>query len=393
MTGAYMSLFRVSRRTGPRQILFAGCGFLLCLWIFLYSPPALVAVPNGNVTITEALNWKDIREFNVEGRGWNDTKAFYDRLPARAESLVRPEVWNLSRQSAGLQVRFVSDATSISARWALTSTNLAMPNMAAIGCSGLDLYVRTERGDWRWLGVGQPKAQTNTATLISGMPAGEREYLLYLPLFNDPELVELGVPTNSYLRKAGPWGSGERKPIVFYGTSILQGLGAERPGLAHCAILGRRFNWPTINLGFSGHGRMEPELAELLAELDPAVYVLDCLPNMNAEQVTERVESFVAKLRGAHPHTPILLVEDRVYANAYLTPGRAAFHRANHAALRAAFERLQKSGVKNIYYLPAAHLFGDDGEWTVDGSHPNALGFMRQADAFAKVLGPLLPTP
>jgi hypothetical protein len=388
-----MSSFRVSRRTGPRQILSAGCGSLLCLWSFLYSPPELVAVPNGNATTTEALNWKDIREFDVEGRGWNDTKAFYDRLPARAESLVRPEVWNLSRQSAGLQVRFVSDATSISARWALTSANLAMPNMAALGCSGLDLYVRTEQGGWRWLGVGQPKAQTNAATLISGMPPGEREYLLYLPLFNDPEFVQLGVPTNSTLRKAGPWGSGERKPIVFYGTSILQGLGAERPGLVHSAILGRRFNWPTINLGFSGHGRMEPELADLLAELDPSVYVLDCLPNMNAEQVTERVEPFVAKLRSAHPQTPILLVEDRVYANAFLMPNRATFHAANHAALRSAFERLQKSGVKNLYYLPADQLFGDDGEWTVDGSHPNALGFMRQADAFAKVLGPLLQSP
>jgi len=85
-----------------------------------------------------------------------------------------------------------------------------------------------------------------------------------------------------------------------------------------------------------------------------------------------------------------VLVEDRVYANAYLTPARAAFHRANHAALRAVFKDLQASGVKNIYYLPADHLFGDDGEWTVDGSHPNALGFMRQADAFAQVLGPLL---
>ncbi len=385
-----MSSFWDLRRTGRRQVLFAGCGSLLCLWIFLCSLAEVLAVGNGDATSTEAFNWKDIREFNIEGRGWNDTKAFYDRLPAKAESLVRPEVWNLSRQSAGLQVRFVSDATSIAARWALTSTNLAMPNMAAIGCSGLDLYVRTKQGDWRWLGVGQPKAQTNTATLISGMPPGEREYLLYLPLFNDPEFVELAVPTNSTLRPAGPWGSGERKPIVFYGTSILQGLGAERPGLVHSAILGRRFNWPTINLGFSGQGRMEPELADLLAELDPAVYVLDCLPNMNAEQVTERVEPFVAKLRGAHPQTPILLVEDRVYANAYLTSNRAAFHSANHAALRSAFERLQKSGVKNIYYLPADQLFGDDGEWTVDGSHPNALGFMRQADAFAKLLGPLL---
>lgn len=346
--------------------------------------------PKDEPVNAQALTWTDIHTLGVEGRGWSDTKEIYDRLPAKAEKLVRPPVWGLSRDSAGLLVRFVSDAREISARWALTSSNLAMPEMAATGVSGLDLYVKDEAGQWRWLGVGEPRGQTNTTKLISKMSAGEREYLLYLPLFNDPKFVELGVPNNNFIRQAGAWGAGERKPIVFYGTSILQGLGAERPGIVHSAILGRRFHWPTINLGFSGQGRMEPEMADLLAELDPSVYVLDCLPNMGAADVKERVEPFVRRLRAAHPQTPILLVEDRVHANSYLMPGTAAGHAANHAALRIAFANLEKSGVENLHYLPADHLFGDDGEWTVDGSHPNALGFMRQADAFAAVLGPLL---
>ena len=346
--------------------------------------------PKDEPVDVQSLHWTDIRQLGVEGRGWNNTKDFYDRLPAKAEKTVRPPVWSLSRDSAGLLVRFVTDAQEISARWALTSTNLAYPEMSATGVSGLDLYVKDDAGQWRWLGVGEPRGQTNTAKLISKMSAGERESMLYLPLFNDPKFVELGVPAKNFIRQAGAWGSGERKPIVFYGTSILQGMGAERPGIVHSAILGRRFNWPIINLGFSGQGHMEPELADLLAELDPAVYVLDCLPNMNAEQVTERVAPFVLRLRTAHPQTPIVLVEDRIHANAYLTPGMAASHAANHAALRAAFANLQQRGVKNLYYLPGDHLFGDDSEWTVDGSHPNALGFMRQADVFAKVLGPLL---
>ena len=86
--------------------------------------------------------------------------------------------------------------------------------------------------------------------------------------------------------------------------------------MVHTAILGRRLDRPVINLGFSGNGKMEPELAELLAELDPAVYVLDCLPNMTAEEVDARVEPFVRALRKAHPETPIVLAEDRTYANA-----------------------------------------------------------------------------
>jgi hypothetical protein len=366
----------------------------LLLLLLTLALPA-VAAPNGNSRSGngvgfETLCWTGITNFHLEGQGWTNTAEPFDRLPARAESTVRREVWNLSRQSAGLLVRFRSDAEAIGARWTLTTPNLAMPNMAAIGVSGLDLYVRDEHGAWRWLGVGQPKAQTNTAVLISGLPRGDREYLLYLPLYNGVSSVEIGVTSNATLRAAGPWGAGGRKPIVFYGTSITQGASASRPGMCHVAMLGRRFNWPTINLGFSGQGRMEPELAELIAELDPAVFVLDCLPNMDAAGVRECVVPFVKRLRQAHAATPIVLVEDRIYANAFLTPKRAAGHRANHEALRAAYQQLQREGIRDLHYLKGDALLGDDGEGTVDGSHPNELGFSRQTDAFAKALAPLL---
>ena len=103
---------------------------------------------------------------------------------------------------------------------------------------------------------------------------------------------------------------GNRKPLVFYGTSITQGGCASRPGMVHTAILGRWLDRPVINLGFSGNGTMDPEMADLMAELDPALYILDCLPNINAAQVAKRVVPFVRTLRKARPETPILLVED-----------------------------------------------------------------------------------
>ena len=338
----------------------------------------------------EPLRWINARDLPIEGRGWNDTQAFYDRLPARAEGTVPPAVWRLSRQSAGMLVRFVTEATAIRVRWALTSPTLAMPHMAATGVSGVDLYVKQDSGAWRWLAVGQPRQQTNQVELVKGLSKAEREYLLYLPLYNGTASLEIGVPAEASFTAAGPWGAGARKPIVFYGTSILQGGCASRPGMVHSAILGRRFQYPTINLGFSGSGKMEPALAELLAELDPSVYVLDCLPNMNARLVAERVEPFVRTLRRAHPQTPIVLVEDRRYPDGFLIAHKHKTNDENHAALRAAFASLKQSGVKNLCYLAGDPLLGADGEGTVDGSHPTDLGFMRQADAFAKVLGPLL---
>ncbi|MBI3882423.1 MAG: SGNH/GDSL hydrolase family protein [Verrucomicrobia bacterium] len=370
--------------------LIAPLAFLWLVFTFtsVAQPPAerLIATAKAG----DSTRWFDIRQLGVEGQGWDDTKAPYDRLPAKAEAKVRGAVWGLSRNSAGMHVRFTTDATTIQARWAVTSSNLAMPHMAATGVSGLDLYVKTEKGQWHWLAVAKPVKQTNSVQLVTGLPPGTREFLLYLPLYNGTHSVEVGIPEGTTLAKAGPWGPGKRKPILFYGTSILHGACASRPGMVHSAILGRRFNFPTINFGFSGNGKMEPELAELFAELDPSVYVLDCLPNMDAKEVTERVEPFVKKLRAAHPQTPIVLVEDRTYADSFLLKTKRERNDTSRVALKAAYARLKKTGVKNLSYIEGENLLGDDGDGTVDSSHPNDLGFMRQADAFAKVLGPLL---
>ena len=226
--------------------------------------------------------------------------------------------------------------------------------------------------------------------MASGIPPGKREYLLYLPLYNGVSSVEIGIPKTSSLEKAPAYPAARSKPIVFYGTSITHGACASRPGMPHPSILGRRFQRPVINLGFSGNGKMDPELGILFGELDPAVYVLDCLPNMNAKEVAERAEPFVRALRKARPDTPILMVEDRTYSDAFLVKSKRDRNLTSRVEFLKAFEQLKKAGVKNLHYLKGDHLLGDDNEGTVDSSHPNDLGFMRQADAFAESLAPLL---
>jgi hypothetical protein len=353
-------------------------------------PLVVLLLVSSSARGQDAVVWTDLRELDIEGKGWTDTKAFYDRLPAKAEGKVRDAVWNLGRHSAGLCVRFVTDAQEIHAKWTLTSKTLAMPHMPATGVSGLDLYAKDDKGTWRWLAVGQPREQMNSVKLVAGLPAGQREYLLYLPLYNGVSAAEIGVPKEHKLGKAPSRAKGADKPILFYGTSITQGGCASRPGMVHTAILGRWLDRPVVNLGFSGNGRMEPELAHLLAEIDAAVYVLDCLPNMQAKEVAERVEPLVHILRKSRPTTPIVLVEDRSYTNAYLLPGPRERNETSRAALRKAFANLQSAGVKNLHYLPGEHLLGEDAEGTVDSSHPTDLGFLRQAEAFAKALRPLV---
>lgn len=360
-------------------VLFVGC----CSLLTAGEPidPAEATRAEGDATL-----WYDVRLAGVEGQGWTENAAPFDRLPAKAESLVRPEVWSLSRHSAGLCVRFITDATSLQARWTLTSDRLDMPHMASSGVSGLDLYVRDDAGAWRWLNNARPTAVENTATLFSGIPEGTREFRLYLPLYNGVSKVELGLPEGATLSRPDPYEAGHEKPIVFYGTSITHGACASRPGMVHTAILGRRFERPVINLGFSGNGRLELPVAELMAEIDAAVYVIDCLPNIDAAQVAERTEPLVKLLREKRPETPIVLVEDRTYSDAFLIASKRERNDTSRAAFRAAYDRLIAEGTTGLEYLEGEHLLGDDNEGTVDSSHPTDLGFMRQADAFEPVL-------
>jgi len=336
----------------------------------------------------DGLAWTDVQAagWGVEGKGWAETERYFDRLPAKAKGKVRPPVWGLSRHSAGMCVRFETEATAITAKWSLLSKNLAMNHMPATGVSGLDLYAQDAQGRWRWVAVGRPGGQTNKARLIAGIPAGRRTWMLYLPLYNGTESLEIGVKPGTYLRPL----PARPKPIVFYGTSIMQGGCASRPAMVHSAILGRRLDRPTLNLGFSGNGTMDPELAELMGELDACCYVIDCLPNMAADAVAQRTEPLVRILRKARPAVPIVLVEDRTYQNAWLSPGHRRRNDTSRAALRKAYDRLVAAGVKDLHYVEGETLFGDDGEATVDGSHATDLGFMRQADALEPLLRKLL---
>ncbi len=337
-----------------------------------------------NPTAAANLDWHDVTAWGVEGREWTGLERlrWFDRFPAAAEKTVTSAVWNLSRDSAGMMVRFKTDATSIHVHYKLLKERLAMPHMPATGVSGVDLYARDPSGAWRWVQVTKPAAQEVKAEIIKDLAPGFREYAAYLPLYNGIEFLSIGVPQGSRFEGLAP----RTKPIVFYGTSITHGACASRPGMVHTAILGRRFDRPVVNLGFSGNGRMDAAVGDFLTQIDAAVFVIDCLPNMNAAAVREKCVPLVQQLRAAKPDTPIVLVEDRRFTNSWITPAKARHHDENHAALREAYATLQQQGVKQLYYIPGDALYGTDTEGATDASHASDLGFMRQAEVMAPIL-------
>ena len=330
-----------------------------------------------------ALQWADVRDWGVEGRAFNDTEAWFDRLPGRAKGVVRDSVWNLSRHSAGMLVHFRTDATQIHVDYAVTSESLAMPHMPATGVSGLDLYGRTDDGTWKWVAVVAPKAREIRQKFVDGLRPGERDYAIYLPLYNGTQSLKIGVPAGSKFQPIPPRA---QPPIVFYGTSITHGACASRPGMPHPAILGRRLDRPVVNLGFSGNGRMEIEVGRFLTEIDAAVFVIDCLPNITADDVNSRTQPLVKLLREARPNTPVVLVEDRSYSGSWLISSQSERNLTSRSALKQQYQQLLDAGVERLFYVDGESLLGSDRDDTTDGSHPSDLGFFRHAEALEPVL-------
>lgn len=351
--------------------------------------PAAVPVENRPAV---ALAWHDVQAWGVEGRAWVERPRlrWFDRLPAAAQAETsrlldyygKFSVWDLSRCSAGMVARFRSDATAFHVRYRLFNPELALPHMPATGVSGVDLYGRDAAGTWRYVAGAKPRTQDVAAELIAGLAPGEREYALYLPLYNGVESLEIGVPVGAAFAGLAP----RPRPVVFYGTSITQGGVASRPGICHAAILGRRLDRPVLNLGFSGTGRMDPVIGRFLTEVDAALFVIECCGNMQPAQIRERCVPLVNQLRAARPATPIVLVEDRGFPNAWIETAKADYNRENHAALRAAFAQLQAAGVPGIHYVAGAALYGTDSEGSTDNAHANDLGFMRMAEVMEPVL-------
>lgn len=331
----------------------------------------------------------------LKGKAWQNTDSanYYTRLPLAAEKEVRKEVWNLAKNTAGEYIDFSTDAQKIVVKYQLTGAK-SLDNMPTLGVSGVDLYAQDNQNKWHWIKAAYSYKDTVTYGYGNFDPAVKiKKFRLYLPLYNTPKWLKIGVPaTNDFAVEE----TSEQASLVFYGTSIMQGASASRPGMAWLNILGRKLDQPVINLGFSGNGRLETPLIDLMNQTNAKLFVLDCQPNLtdqkvySVEEIEKRIVSSVQNIKAKHLNTPILLVEHSsglptVNLDSALT-GRYIW---TSQILSNAYQKLKDSGVKDLYILRAKDIgFTDDS--TIDGTHPNDLGMIQYANAYEKIIRKVL---
>lgn len=374
---------RLSLKTLKRGRVFHASRIVLAaLVISLISVSAVTGVGQpldrsaGTLDPDGKTIWYDATTIGVMGQGFSADRLAkpYDRLPASAEGQVTPGVWTHSRHSAGLHIRFRA-TNHFSVRWKVDPNQLAFPHMPATGVSGVDVYYRNDgQNVFRFDYNGTPTGELNR--LDVPLRHESVTYQVNFPLYNSVESLQIGIAADSQII---PMVEAEAPPVVFYGTSITQGGCASRPGAAHVALLRHWLGRPMINLGFSGSAKCEPEMAELLGEIEAALYVIDPGANMTPDLVWERLKPFILKLREKRPTTPIYVTDSDVYAQGEMA-----------AAFSEVIKELQAAGDGNLYFSYAAGMLGNDGEGTVDGLHPTDLGFHRQAEFFKAAIEPIL---
>ncbi|QEC79684.1 SGNH/GDSL hydrolase family protein [Mucilaginibacter ginsenosidivorax] len=334
----------------------------------------------------------------IEGQAWpTETAGTYDRFPPRAQSSLNPNVWNISHSSAGLYIKFKTDAPNLVIRYKVKG-DLAMSHMPATGVSGLDLYALDPNGKWclapgSFTFMDTVTYRYSNIKVSTSFPGRSYEYRLFLPLYNSVSWLQIGVPAGNnfaFMPLA------KEKPVLVYGTSIAQGACASRPGLAWTAILQRELDRPVVNLGFSGSGRLEKSVIDLMAEVDAKIYVLDCMPNLTSfadAEIETRLLASIQGLKQKHPLVPILLAEHAAgNVDGLLDTGRNTDYIRVNKVLNQTYSKLIAAGEKNVYLLTNKEI-GFDINSTVDGVHPNDAGMQQYARAYEKVIRAIINEP
>lgn len=335
----------------------------------------MVSLLFTGIVDAQVLKYTDARNLLMVGKACS-SKEYYHRLDTALFKDLPPKIKYLSTFSCGLAIGFMTNSSVIAAEWEV-KPDKPSPNLSAIAHKGLDLYIE-RNGIWEFAGVGKPELNStrSKSIIVQEMDDTPKKCLLYLPLFSETKTLKTGVEEGSEI-VALPYPF--EKKVLVYGSSIVHGAEASRAGTTYVAKLSRRAGIDFINLGFSGNARMENSMADCLADIKADAYILDCVPNATAQQISERTAYLVETIRNKHPEAPIIVMQSIAMDIGNFNLKIKSDLRIKDETIRNEVEKLCKRGVKKLYFIEGKDLIGKDHEGTGDGIHPNDLGFERMA--------------
>lgn len=311
--------------------------------------------------------------FNAEGK--------IIRMPEEIAERVNETTKNRNYNAVGGRVRFKTNSDLIVVKTKLSSNKVdwAIP---LSGSAGADVFAGVGE-EARWIGVAAPhdyvslegegwcfKKNNELENITINLPRNEPLVDLEICI-NDDAIIE---PADDYTNVT---------PIVYYGSSITEGGCATSPGNAYTSLVSRWLDSEYINLGFSNAAHGEEAMAEHITSLEMNVFVMDYDHNAaNAEELKNTHEKFFKAVRAARPELPVVFMTKPDF------DGNKAENAVRRDIVKATYENAKASGDKLVWFVDGESYFGNDNRsiCTVEGCHPNDLGFMRMAKAVYPVI-------
>lgn len=304
----------------------------------------------------------------------------YCRVPADIAEATSENVAKLALDTAGARVRFITDSDYIAIH-AETVPDLNVMRMTDM--SGFDLYTRK---DGKFKMVGSLSASQGTGkNYVEGrlrLDSSLKEVIIYFPLFDI--VKSLSVILREGCELSAPPAFSDKKPVVFYGSSIVHGVGSSRAGNSYPAIISRRLGLDFFNLGFAGAAKAEPAIIDYIASLDMSAFVYDYDHNAPSADYLESTHyAGYKRFRAVHPDTPVIFASKPDYYN---DPDGENKRRRN--IIMESYRRGKAEGDKNLWFIDGKTMYEEEyrEEATFDGCHPNDLGYLYMANKIGAAL-------
>ena len=142
-----------------------------------------------------------------------------------------------------------------------------------------------------------------------------------------------------------------------------------------------------INFGFSGNAFGEAIIAKIMASIeDASMFVIDYEANGGTNGKLEAtLEDFIKIIRNHHSQKPIIVISRIKYLLDDLNPETLGKRREEIRLFQQNLVKRLRKVDHHLYYIDGRKLLGSPyDEYTIDGIHPNDLGFKQIANNLEK---------
>lgn len=329
-----------------------------------------------------SYSFTEASDIGLCGKMFYDTPNPYHRVDTvKYKGLTKGENFQ-ARCSAGLTVMFSTNSSSISVKTKWGQQYYSVATMP-IAYSGYDLYIKNKKGEWVWAASSAAKNYgEDNLVLIKDMAPGDKECLLYLPIYSEILSCKIGVTVGSYIKKLD---NQFRNKIVFHGSSYTHGISTSRPGMSYPMQFMRHTGMQVLGFGMSGNCKMQPYFAAVLENVDADAYVFDAFSNPDYKMIKERLQPFIDRMVAAHPGKPLIFQQTIRREARNFSVTYDAKEQAKQDMASTLFDQLLKDPkYADVYFIQTCACEKDNHEYSVDGTHPDDHGYYLWSKSIEK---------